>query len=63
MAEKKLVAEVDLPEETAERFEAFVEKKCLDRDKWLKNLLLGGIERVRKQEEPWKWRRYQSSSG
>jgi hypothetical protein len=51
MAGKKLIVEVELPDEMAERFEAYVEDKCLDRDKWLKKLLVGGIEYVMKKAE------------
>jgi hypothetical protein len=38
--------EVELPEETASKLEAYVEYECLDREKWLKKLLVSGIEHM-----------------
>jgi hypothetical protein len=47
---KKLTVEIELSKEEAERFEAFIEDKCLDRDKYLKRLLLEGINHVMKKK-------------
>jgi hypothetical protein len=46
---RKLTVEIDLLKEEAERFEAFIEDKCLDRDKYLKRVLIEGIRHFMKE--------------
>jgi hypothetical protein len=48
METKKLTVEIELSKEEAERFERFIEEGCYDQDKYLKHLLLKGIEHVMK---------------
>jgi hypothetical protein len=48
---RKLTVEIELSKEEAERFEAFIEYKCLDRDKYLKRILIESINHVMKKKE------------
>jgi hypothetical protein len=45
------VVEVELPEDEFAKLEAFVEAKCLDREKYLKKLLADNISAVFKKWE------------
>jgi hypothetical protein len=43
METRKLTVKIELSEETAEEFGAYIKDKCLDRDNWLKKILADSI--------------------
>jgi hypothetical protein len=49
VATKKITVEIELTEKMAELFDALVEARCLDREKYLKKLLANGIASVVKK--------------
>jgi hypothetical protein len=48
---EKLVVEIELSEEESAKFKELVETRCLDSEKYLKNLLAGSITAVLEKRE------------
>jgi hypothetical protein len=49
--EVKITVEVELSEEDAKRFADFIENGCYDRDKYLKKMVMGGVQNALQQSE------------
>ena len=47
---EKLTIEIELTKEEVEAFNNFIERKCLDANKWYKRLLLSAIEKINNRE-------------